>query len=61
MVLPRAVTEIRVGLSRTTIWRLQRRGQFPRQVRLSPNRVGWLESEINAWIAARAAARETSV
>jgi len=59
-VLQRATVEARVGLSRTTIWRLQRRGYFPLSVRLSPGRVGWLESEISAWLAERALARETS-
>jgi predicted DNA-binding transcriptional regulator AlpA len=44
------------GLSRTTIWRLERRNEFPRRRRLSANAVGWLESEIRAWMAERSAA-----
>ena len=46
----RAVREM-TGLSRTTAWRLQRSGAFPRPVRLSPGRVGWREGEIAAWTA----------
>lgn len=44
------------GLSRTTRWRLERRGQFPKRRRLSQNAIGWLESEIHSWMAARAEA-----
>ncbi len=48
----RNVTEA-TGLSRTTLWRLERRGDFPRRIRLSPNSTGWLESEIEQWIESR--------
>ena len=44
----------RTGLSRTTRWRLERRGQFPKRRKLSENTVGWLESEVNAWLQAKA-------
>ena len=49
----REVTQ-RVGLSRTTIWRLRQQGDFPAPRRLSTNAVGWLEEEIDHWIASRA-------
>lgn len=45
----------RTGLSRSTIWRLERRGQFPRHRHISTNAVGWLETEVNDWVLARAA------
>ena len=38
------------GLSRTTRWRLERKGLFPKRRRISPNGVGWLLSEINEWV-----------
>lgn len=44
----------RTSLSRTTAWRLQRRDEFPRAYAISPGRVGHLECEVEAWIAARA-------
>ena len=44
---------ISTGLSRTTLWRLERRGDFPRHVRLSPNTTGWIESEVEKWISTR--------
>lgn len=37
------------SLSRTTLWRVMKNGQFPRPVRISPGRVGWRESAIIAW------------
>lgn len=43
----------RTGLSRTTIWRLERRGTFPAHRRISSNAVGWLEADVNTWINTR--------
>ena len=43
------------GLSRTTRWRLERRGAFPRRRQISPNGVAWLESEIRQWQAEKVA------
>jgi prophage regulatory protein len=40
------------NLSRTTRWRLEREGKFPKRLRLSGNRVGWQANEVLAWIAA---------
>lgn len=42
------------GLSRTTAWRLQKTGDFPLPVVISPGRVGWRESELQTWKASRA-------
>ncbi|WP_241086791.1 helix-turn-helix transcriptional regulator [Candidatus Vondammii sp. HM_W22] len=38
------------GLSRTTLWRLESKGEFPRRVSLGGNSVGWKLSEIKQWI-----------
>lgn len=43
----------RTGLSRSTIWRLERLGRFPRRRRLSANIVAWLETEVAGWIESR--------
>jgi len=56
-ILRKPRVEQRTGLSGTTIWRLERRGEFPPHVRLSPGAIGWLESDIEAWIAERARER----
>jgi prophage regulatory protein len=37
------------GLSRATIYRLERAGRFPRRARISDNSVGWYEREVLAW------------
>lgn len=38
------------GLARNTIYRRMREGTFPRQVRLGPNSVAWLQSSISKWM-----------
>jgi prophage regulatory protein len=43
----------RTGLSRSTIWRLERDGSFPRHRRISANAVAWPEDEVVAWIRSR--------
>jgi prophage regulatory protein len=42
--------KIRVGLSRSSIYMAISQGKFPRPVRLGLRAVGWLESEIEAWV-----------
>jgi prophage regulatory protein len=55
-ILRRKQVEARTGLSRSTIYeKINRRSPrydhtFPRPVRLGADAVGWIESEINAWI-----------
>ena len=43
----------RTGLSRTTIWRLEKIKDFPQSVRISPGRRAWRESDLDKWIASR--------
>lgn len=40
-------------LSRTTIWRMVKRGEFPAPVRLSLGRNGWPKVAIHLWIRLR--------
>lgn len=40
----------RTGLSRSTIWRLERHGDFPKHRRISANAVAWVEEEVISWI-----------
>ena len=46
------------GKSRSTLYREIAAGLFPRSVRIGENSTAWLESEVNAWIAARVAERD---
>jgi prophage regulatory protein len=48
------------GLSRSTIWRLERRGEFPRHYRIAPNVVAWVEEDVIGWIEERTAARQSA-
>ena len=41
------------GLSRTTIYRLMRAGQFPEPIKIGPRAVRWPESEIEKWLSER--------
>lgn len=50
----------KVSLGQSTIYRMIAQGDFPKPIPLAPNRVGWVESEINEWLAERAAMRMTS-
>ena len=42
-----------IPLSRSTIWRMERRGDFPRRFPITPGRVGWNEKEVQSWIKSR--------
>lgn len=41
------------GLSKTTLWRLEKEGMFPSRRQLSPGSVGWSLDEIEEWIKER--------
>jgi prophage regulatory protein len=43
----------RCGLSRSTLYNRMAAGEFPTPISLGARSVGWVESEINAWITAR--------
>ena len=45
------------GLSRSSIYALQGNHHFPHSIQLTPHAVGWLESEVRAWLIARIQAR----
>lgn len=40
-----------VGLSRTFIYKLEKRGEFPKRVKLGVRRVAWRKSDIEKFIA----------
>lgn len=49
-----------LGVSEVTIWRWERKGLLPAKRQIGPNAVGWLESDIEAWWAAKTAAEPES-
>ena len=52
-ILRVADLEAQLHLSRTTIWRLRRAGEFPQSIRLSADTVSWPAHVIDEWLAAR--------
>jgi len=52
-VIKIAEVSYQTGLSRATIYREIKAGNFPKQLQLSPQRVGSLQCEIDAWRSAR--------
>jgi prophage regulatory protein len=48
-----------ISYSRAQIYRKIKDGSFPPPVRLGENRIAWLSNEIDAWIEAIAAARNS--
>lgn len=40
-------------LGRSTVYAYMKAGKFPSPVQVSARRVGWVESEVDAWVEAR--------
>jgi prophage regulatory protein len=55
-ILRLPAVKTRTGLSRSTIYLRVSQGTFPRPVSLGRRAVGWLEEEIQSWLAERIAA-----
>ncbi|WP_108815667.1 helix-turn-helix transcriptional regulator [Loktanella sp. Alg231-35] len=55
-ILRRPAVEQRTGLSRSTIYLLMKRGEFPQPIRLSARAVGWPEDAIANWLESRKSA-----
>jgi prophage regulatory protein len=47
----------RVGLGRSSIWKMVKEGHFPAPRRLSRRSVGWLELDIEQWLRSRRSIR----
>ena len=45
----------RTGLKKTKIYELQSEGEFPMRVKITAHAVGWIEHEVQAWLAERVA------
>lgn len=48
----------KTGLSRGTLYLRLTQDDFPRQVRLGPRSVAWIEAEVDAWIEQKIAERD---
>lgn len=47
----------KVGLHPVHLGRLEKRGLFPKRIRLGPNSCGWILEEVDQWLRERMAAR----
>ena len=52
-LLRRRDVEKITGMSRASIYRLMRKGEFPLPVKVGPSAVRWKESDIATWIESR--------
>ena len=64
MAIPAALLRIsavksRIGLSRTSIYNGVKAGTFPPPVKIGVKAIAWLESDVEAWIAATVKAART--
>ncbi|MEZ0246103.1 MAG: helix-turn-helix transcriptional regulator [Methylophilaceae bacterium] len=49
----------KTSLSRSTIYRLESEGRFPKRVRLGENSTGWYEHELDEYLANRPRVSDT--
>jgi len=49
-----------INFSKTHLWRLMKDGKFPAPIDLGTRRRHWLVSEVDEWVAAKAAERDRS-
>jgi prophage regulatory protein len=52
-ILRRQLVESQTGLSRSKIYDLITRDEFPRPIKIGARAVGWVEADIEAWINAK--------
>jgi len=49
LILKRELLQL-IPLSYPTIWRMERRNEFPLRIMISPGRIAWRRSEIEKWL-----------
>ena len=50
----------RVGYRRASIYKFVKANTFPQPVKIGPGAIGFLEAEIDAWIASKVATRDAA-
>ncbi|UCV28105.1 AlpA family phage regulatory protein [Ferribacterium limneticum] len=43
----------KVGLRKSAVYNMIKRGEFPAQIRLGENSVGWIEADVDEWVRVR--------
>ena len=59
-LLPRTTAADRAGISVSTLKRLEAEKKFPKRVQITAARVGYVEDEVDGFIADRIAARDAA-
>lgn len=59
-VLRKAELAQSLGVSKLWLERESQAGRFPKPIQLSARAVGWLADDVDAWLAAKAAARDAA-
>jgi prophage regulatory protein len=54
LVVSRPQASRMVGVAEATIERLEKVGEFPKPIKLSPRRIGYRVDDLKAWLAAAA-------
>jgi prophage regulatory protein len=49
-ILRKPAVAKRVGLGKSTIDQMVRRGKFPRPIELTPSPIGWRGEDVDAWL-----------
>ena len=60
-LLPLTKVRAATSLGKTSIYTLIQQGGFPKPLRLSPRRVAWRTSDIQAWIAQQGDTRSAQI
>ena len=62
-IVRRPQVQVRTGLPKSSIYALMAKGAFPKPIKIGARAVGWLDSDIDAWIEAQVSAsrRESAV
>ena len=53
LILRLPAVKARTGLSRSTIYLRVAEGKFPRPVSLGSRAIGWVDNEVDAWVASQ--------
>lgn len=63
VILRRKQVQARTGLSRSSIYGLMKseKNPFPQSIRISPRTVGWLESDVEAYLQGRLESSHSTV
>lgn len=51
----------RTGLGKTKLYELQSDGLFPMRIKITAHAVGWIEEEVETWIAGRVSASRAAL